>query len=85
MSNFGKSIENVTSLKKKNLLILTEDSIFHLWSLNSKTTIKSIELTLLPMRLKSMKVKNVCKGNKDNVFFNTWEGDMVKLSLKSQK
>ena len=32
-----------------------------------------------------MRVKNLELGNKENVFFSTWDGDLVKFSLKHKK
>jgi len=47
--------------------------------------VKEFELTLLPVRLKSMKIKNISSGEKDQIIFSTWEGDLVQMNLKIKK
>lgn len=38
----------------------------------------------MPLKLYSLKLKNLVPAE-DNIFFNTYEGDMIKLDLKLKK
>ena len=85
LTKIKKGVQIIKSYKKNFLLILTKESQIILWSMSENRNIKEIELTLLPVRLKSMVIKNICKGDGDRVIFSTIEGDLVQMSLKYRK
>ena len=69
---------------KSGVGIATEDSFIHLWDLFLKSPLKYIDLSNMPLKLYSLKLKNIVPaGNK--IFFNTYEGDMIQLDLKLKK
>ena len=83
--DFKKSVEKIIHLENKYLLILTNDSVFYVWDLCLNDYVKEIELTLLPIRLQSMQLKDVCKGEDTLVYFSTVGGDLVQLDISYRK
>ena len=85
IANFKCSIEKLIHLHDKYLLIYTEDAMMYIWNMHSNKVVKEIELTLLPLRLQSLKIKDIIKGEPDYIYFSTIEGDMARLCLNYHK
>ena len=64
--------------------ITTDDSLIHIWDFSMKVLQKDIDLSNMPFKLYSLKLKNIV-GAKDKVFFNTYDGDMIMLNLRYKK
>ena len=54
--NFKKKIEFLTNFQCKNLLIFLEDGFIYQVDIQTCRTIKTIEITHLPIRLKSIRI-----------------------------
>lgn len=83
LSDYKHEIIEIIYLKNE-IGIATEDSFIHLWDLSLKEPLKYIDLSNMPLKLYSLKLKNIVSAE-DKIFFNTYEGDMIKLDLKLKK
>ena len=83
LSDYKHEIVEIIYLENE-VGIATEDSFIHLWDLFFKTPLKYIDLSNMPLKLYSLKLKNIVPAG-DKIFFNTYEGDMIKLDLKLKK
>lgn len=83
LSDYKHEIVEIVQLDS-GIGIATEDSFIHLWDLSLKSSLKYIDLSNMPLKLYSLKLKNLVPAD-DKIFFNTYEGDMIKLDLKLKK
>jgi WD40 repeat protein len=69
---------------ESGLGITTDDSLIHIWDLGLKNSLKDIDLSNMPFKLYSLRLKNIVSA-KDKIFFNTYDGDMIMLNLKYKR
>lgn len=76
-------VQEIVALEN-SVCISTVDFFIHIMNLDLTATLNNIDLSSLPFKLYSMKLKNVVAA-KEKLFFNTEDGDIIMLYLKQKK
>lgn len=64
--------------------IATDDAIITVWDVCMQTCTRSFDLSQLPFKLNSLKIKNMIWA-RDKMLVTTFSGDFIQLSLEHRK
>lgn len=64
--------------------VATDDAIINIWDICMETCIRSFDLSQLPFKLQSLKVKNMIWA-RDKLLVSTFSGDFIQLNLEPRK
>lgn len=66
------------------ICVATDDAIIYVWDCRMEDCLKSLDLSHLPFRLQSLKIKNVVWA-KEKILIATYSGDLVQLNPELKK
>lgn len=64
--------------------IATDDAIINIWDVSMQTCTRSFDLSQLPFKLQSLKIKNMIWA-KDKLLVTTFSGDFIQLNMDLRK
>jgi hypothetical protein len=69
---------------ENGIAITTDDAIIHIWDLGLTTSLRSLDLSHLPFKLHSLKIKNIVY-TKRHLLLNTYSGDFIRVGVEMRK
>lgn len=71
-------------LLSAEICVATDDAIIYVWDCKMETCLKNLDLSHLPFRLQSLKIKNIVWA-KDKLLVTTHSGDFIQLHSEFKK